>query len=156
MLPSVTSTRLRDQLSNFEALFSHVGQEAWEAKPNPAKWSARENLAHLGRYHEILLHRVRRILEEDGPQFARYRAELDQEWPSWSSLPVQVVQQRIRELRSELITLLGTLREPQLERTGSHPILGELSIPQWLEFFLLHEAHHLYAILFELRAQVSF
>jgi len=68
----------------------------------------------------------------------------------------RLLQQRIRELRSELITLLGTLREPQLERTGSHPILGELSIPQWLEFFLLHEAHHLYAILFELRAQVSF
>ena len=152
MLPKVTFTRLRDQLSNFEALFSHVGQEQWERKPSPEKWSARENLAHLGRYHEVLLDRVRKILEEDGPEFARYRAELDREWRSWSSLPLQLVQQRLRELRNELITLLETLKEPQLERTGSHPILGELSIPQWLEFFLLHEAHHLYAILLELRA----
>jgi hypothetical protein len=26
-----------------------------------------------------------------------------------------------------------------------------MNVPLWLEFFLLHEAHHLYAILFRLR-----
>jgi len=150
MLPNVTTARLRDQLSNFEALFSPGGQEAWDKKPSSAKWSARENLAHLGRYHEILLDRVRKILKEDRPQFARYGAEGDREWLSWSSLPVRIVQERIRELRSELITLLDTLGEPQLQRTGSHPVLGEITLLQWLEFFLLHEAHHLYAILFRL------
>ncbi len=154
MLPNVISARLRDQLSNFEALFSHAGQQAWEEKSSPTKWSARENLAHLGRYHEILLDRVRRILKEDRPQFARYRAEGDEQWLSWSSLSIQVVQERIGELRSELTELLGTLTESQLEKTGSHPVLGELTITQWLEFFLLHEAHHLYAILFALRASL--
>lgn len=152
MLPNATSARLCDQLSNFQALFSHVMQQSWEEKPGPTKWSARENLAHLGRYHEILLHRVRRILKEDRPQFTRYRAERDEQWLSWSSLSVQLVQERIGKLRSELMELLGTLTEPQLQKTGSHPILGELTVIQWLEFFLLHEAHHLYAILLELRA----
>lgn len=152
MLPNIISVRLRDQLSNFEALFLQAGQQAWEKKPEPAKWSARENLAHLGRYHEILLDRMRKILKEDRPRFSRYRAELDPAWPSWSVLPVAVVRERIQELRSQLIELVGTLKESQLRRTGSHPILGEMTITQWLEFFLLHEAHHLYRILFELRA----
>jgi hypothetical protein len=31
-----------------------------------------------------------------------------------------------------------------LSRKGFHPSFGALTIPQWLEFFLLHEAHHLY------------
>ncbi len=32
-------------------------------------------------------------------------------------------------------------------RTGVHPTLGELPIPLWIEFFLLHEAHHLYVVM---------
>ncbi|PYX99012.1 MAG: hypothetical protein DMG63_10280 [Acidobacteria bacterium] len=46
---------------------------------------------------------------------------------------------------------LSSLSDEQLARTGIHPVLGEMDVPLWLEFFLLHEAHHLYAILFRLR-----
>ncbi|HWC18122.1 MAG TPA: DinB family protein, partial [Terriglobales bacterium] len=70
---------------------------------------------------------------------------------SWTLLPTQVVQSRIEKLRGELIGVVISLRQVQLERTGFHPVLGEMNIVQWLEFFLLHEAHHLYAILFRLR-----
>jgi hypothetical protein len=28
-----------------------------------------------------------------------------------------------------------------------HPLLGPMPIPLWLEFFLLHEGHHLYTIM---------
>jgi uncharacterized damage-inducible protein DinB len=155
MVPEVTSIRLRDQLTTLEAFFSQTGPEAWQRKPASGKWSALENLAHLGRYHEIFLDRVRRILNEDRPHFARYRAEDDEEWRSWSSLQARVVQSRIRELRSEVIGLVSALTEAQLKRTGFHPILGEMTILQWLEFFLLHEAHHLYAILFRLKEAAS-
>jgi hypothetical protein len=30
---------------------------------------------------------------------------------------------------------------------GVHPALGPLTIPEWLEFFLLHEGHHLYQVM---------
>lgn len=151
MLPNVTSARLRDQLANFEILFLRSSQQAWNRKPKSGKWSARENLAHLGRYHEIFLDRLHQILKEDQPRFARYRAEEDEQWSSWTSLSTQVVQDRIRERRAELMQLFAELTPAQLERTGSHPVLGEMRIGQWLEFFLLHEAHHLYAVLFRLR-----
>ena len=45
---------------------------------------------------------------------------------------------------------VGTLLRPnlaQLARTGVHPTLGEMALPLWIEFFLLHEAHHLYVVM---------
>jgi hypothetical protein len=32
-------------------------------------------------------------------------------------------------------------------RTGLHPTFGEMDVAGWLDFFLLHEAHHLYTAL---------
>ena len=41
---------------------------------------------------------------------------------------------------------VSTLSESSFMRSGKHPVYGELSIPRWIEFFLLHEAHHLFTI----------
>lgn len=42
--------------------------------------------------------------------------------------------------------LIFTLSEKELDRTGVHKKYGDLNIVQWIEFFLLHEAHHLFTI----------
>ena len=144
-------TRLRDQLDIASASFAGLPIEAWDRKPVSGKWSARENLAHLARYHQVFLERLENILTKDRPKFARYRAEDDREWPAWQSLGTDTVQVRIRKLRDKVIAQLSQLSDEQLTRTGIHPALGEMNVMQWTEFFLLHEAHHLYAILFRLR-----
>jgi uncharacterized damage-inducible protein DinB len=151
MLSQLTAIRLRDQLASIDGLVANKTAEEWDREPASRKWSARENLAHLGRYHEVFLERLSRILREDRPQFGRYRAEDDEQWPSWSSLAVDLLLARIRQLRREVLSKVGSLSAERLARTGIHPVLGEMDIPLWLEFFLLHEAHHLYAILFRLR-----
>lgn len=61
--------------------------ETLHAKPIAGKWSAHEQLAHLARYHQIFLQRIDRILSEQAPEFSRYRAEDDPDWPAWTSLP---------------------------------------------------------------------
>lgn len=151
MLSESVLTRLRHQLTSLDVAFPETPAQAWEHKPTSGKWSARENLAHLARYHEVFLERVEKILREDRPTFSRYRAEDDQKWPLWSALETTALQTRIRALRDKVIDVLTNLSETQLARTGIHPALGEMNIQQWLEFFLLHEAHHLYTILFRLR-----
>lgn len=151
MLSEVTLARLDGQLDCLRSFIAQANVEQWERKPAPGKWSARENLAHLARYHEVFLERLSRILEAERPQFGRYRAEEDEEWPRWSSLDVASLLGRIRGLRTQVIHQVSGLSDEQLTRTGLHPVLGEMDIPLWLEFFLLHEAHHLYAILFRLR-----
>ena len=39
------------------------------------------------------------------------------------------------------------LSPAETARTGLHPTFGEMDVTAWLEFFLLHEAHHLYIAL---------
>lgn len=48
--------------------------------------------------------------------------------------------------RRALIGLILNLSEGDLAKIGTHKKFGKLNIVQWVEFFVLHEAHHLYMI----------
>jgi len=124
-----------------------VSAETLNAKPIPGKWSAHEQLAHLARYHQIFLQRIDRILTEDAPEFPRYRAEDDPDWPAWTSLATPQLLVRISSMRAKLMARLQSLNKEDFERTGVHSKFGAMSLSLWLEFFLVHEAHHLYAVL---------
>jgi len=137
-------TQLQDFLA--EAL-QDVPVDDLNAKAVPGKWSAHEQLAHLARYHQIFLQRIERILADQSPAFPRYRAEEDPEWETWSNLPTQQVLVRISSMRAKLMARLRSLSEEDFRRTGVHPKFGEMSLSLWLEFFLVHEAHHLYVVL---------
>ena len=113
----------------------------------PEKWSAAENLAHLARYHQIFLERIERILAEQSPSFRGYRAEDDSEWPRWSAMQPQEVLANLSSLRTKLMARLRPLNESDFERTGIHSKFGEMTLALWLEFFLVHEGHHLNVVL---------
>jgi hypothetical protein len=146
MLPAVTALRLESQLDALPLLLAGVAPDALARRPAPGEWSAQENLAHLARHHDVFLVRLRRILAEDGPDLGRYRAEEDPEWPAWRELPVEEALARLRARRAELVALVDALGPAELARAGRHPVLGPMTVPLWLEFLLLHEAHHLYVI----------
>jgi uncharacterized damage-inducible protein DinB len=152
MLTPSASARLLTQLESLTLLLADASPAAITRRPTSGKWSAHENLAHLARYHEIFLERLRRILREDRPQLARYRAEDDPEWPGWAELSTEEVLKRIHTLRRDLIALIQSLSPDQLARAGVHPALGPMDIPLWIEFFLLHEAHHFYVVMQRVRA----
>lgn len=140
--------RCETQLQDFLAItLNGVSMETLNEKPVSGKWSTHDQLAHLARYHQIFLQRIDRILSEDVPEFRRYRAEDDPEWPSWTSLSTPQLLVRISSMRAKLMTRLRSLSEEDFARTGVHPKFGEMSLSLWLEFFLVHEAHHLYAVL---------
>jgi len=152
-----TSTRLQrceTQLQDFlaEAL-RDVSIEALSVVKVPGKWSAHENLAHLARYHQVFLQRIDRMLAETSPAFLRYRAEEDSEWASWTGLPTQQVLVRLSSMRAKLMARLNALNNEDFQRTGIHPEFGEMNLNLWLEFFLVHEAHHLYLVLQQVRGQ---
>jgi uncharacterized damage-inducible protein DinB len=136
-------TQLRDFLD--EALHG-VPVEPILQPPASGKWSAHENLAHLARYHEIFLERIDRILKENAPAFPRYRAEEDPKWEAWRGLAYKEVAGELAALREKLIARLKALSDTDYQRTGIHSKFGEMSLALWLEFFLVHEAHHLYAV----------
>jgi hypothetical protein len=119
------------------------------------KWSALENLAHLGRYHEVFLERLERMLREPNPSLPRYRAEDDSMWETWRNLPPAEVLARLSSLRTKLIDRLRSLRKEDFDKTGVHPKFGKMAISLWLEFFLVHEGHHLYLVLQQVRTATA-
>jgi len=146
-VPASLVARLATQLDALGFVLARATPTALEARPRPEEWSARENLAHLARHHAVFLERLRRLLAEDHPPLGRYRAEEDPEWPAWAALPLDEALDRLRALRAELVALVRSLSPAETARTGFHPTFGELDVAGWLEFVLLHEAHHLYTAL---------
>jgi len=145
MLSQSTRSRLATQLECLQVILGRRDASAINRRPASGKWSTHENLAHLARMHEITVERIRRILSEGQPQLPRYKAEDDPEWPQWTAMRTEEVLRRLSTLRDDLIQLVTRLSPEQLSRVGVHGALGGMMIPEWIEFFLLHEAHHLYA-----------
>ncbi len=81
----------------------------------------------------------------------RYRAEDDPRWPQWLAMPNEKILNRLGSLRSELVGIVEQLSPSDFSRVGVHPLFGEMTLVEWLEFFLLHEAHHLLAVLQRVR-----
>src|SRR4029077_19388192 len=127
--------RLKTQLESVEVLFAGASPERIDRRSASGKWSARENLAHIGRYHEIFLERVRRMLAETSPQFARYRAEEDPGWQEWASKPFEEIRNQVTALRLKLIDTIAGLQASDYARVGIHSSFGEMTLSLWLEFF---------------------
>jgi hypothetical protein len=51
----------------------------------------------------------------------------------------------------QLVDSVEHLSPAELSRSGVHPQFGALTLVQWLEFFLLHEPHHLLAVMQRVR-----
>lgn len=145
--PDSTVLRLRIQLDCLATILDGIKPEALERRPAPGKWSARENLAHLARYQEIFMSRVAHIQRENRPSLSRYRAEDDSEWPSWMNRGAAEIMEALHAQRKLLVQQIETMEDEDLRRTAIHPRFGEMTLVQWLEFFLLHEAHHLLSVL---------
>jgi hypothetical protein len=90
--------------------------------------------------------RLQRIQNEEGPKFERYVADNDPLFlEACRKNTVQLLEQ-IRADRQAILNLLFSLDEPALRRIASHPRYGQMDVIRWMEFFLLHEAHHLFTI----------
>ena len=143
-IEETTLIRLERQLDAVDVILGDASPTVVDTRSPSGEWSARENLAHLARHAELFLDRLTRILQEDRPHLGTYRAEQDPEWASWSHLPLAEVLTRLKDARGRLIVWVRSLTADQARRSAIHPSFGEMSVSQWLEFFLLHEAHHLY------------
>jgi uncharacterized damage-inducible protein DinB len=140
--------RCENQLRGFlDQALHDVPVEAILQPPASGKWSANDHLAHLARYHEVFLERIDRILKEKSPALSRYRAEEDPAWKRWRGLAYKEIAAELASGREQLLARLKALSDADHERTGVHPKFGEMSLALWLEFFLVHEAHHLYVVM---------
>jgi hypothetical protein len=143
MLSDSIQYRLRFQ---HQTLFELVEGKDLSRRPEPSKWSAFEQLVHLAAYQPVFLKRVQLILNTENPGFERYVAEQDPLFHEYIKKDLTGLLSIVSELRADICSELLGLDPEQLSRTGIHPRYGLMDITGWTEFFLLHEAHHLFAI----------
>lgn len=141
------ASRLAAQFGAWAPIAGDLDLPKIDRAPASGKWPARLHLAHIARMHEVYAARIDTILSKDVPVLAPYRAEADAEWPKWTALRAPEIFERARLLRSRMIDELRPLTDLDLARVGEHERLGPLALSMWLEFFLVHEGHHLYEIL---------
>lgn len=144
MLRPCLWSRLSCQLDSLAPILSDAPENIIVAPGSARSWSAHHHLAHLGRLHEVMLERIRRVLCEDDPLIAEYRTEDDTETLQWTALSTRELLARLQAVRGELLGQVRGLSEEQLRRGAIDPRLGRLPLAVWLERFCLHEAHHLH------------
>jgi uncharacterized damage-inducible protein DinB len=145
-IPSSVSTRLQYQHKSLLDLIDGLSDEQIRMQVNPGKWSIFENIVHLQTYQHTAIKRIQQILDEDNPAFDRYTAEADPVFHDNCAKSTREVMQDLLHIRKEMSAGLFSFTENHLKKTGQHPVFGKMNLVQWLNFFLLHEAHHLFTI----------
>ena len=151
-LPTSITTRLEYQHKTLIELIEGLSDEQVRRQVMTGKWSIFENLVHLGTYQHTFSRRIDKILNEKDPQFERYSAESDPLFLDNCSKSTREAMQDLIASRREMISKTFSLNDEQLLHKGVHPVFGAMTLKQWVNFFLLHEAHNLFTI-FKLAAE---
>lgn len=138
--------RLKSQYLAIAEIISDASAERMITRPAAGKWNIHDNIAHLAKYQITFIERINKILNEDVPHFERYKAEEDPEFEIFGKQSDDDLLKGLNEQRIRLTSLIYSLSDKDLQKTGVHKKFGHLNIIQWIEFFLLHEAHHLFTI----------
>lgn len=145
-LSSSALSRLQYQHETIRELVKGFDEAQLRLAVNPGKWSAFENVAHLTAYQPTFIQRMQLIEQKDNPSFERYVADNDPAFHQCTQLSIKELLDDLSTQRFIIHKHISSLNETALRRMGSHPKYGDMAISQWTEFFLLHEAHHLFTI----------
>ena len=145
--------RLQTQHTGLDLLMAELTEPQLRKMVQSGKWSVFENIVHLATYQHEFLKRIDTILREENPSFTRYTAESDPLFYDNLERPTIWIMAELQETRNEIFNKIVSLTLPDINRRGLHPVFGSLTILQWTEFFLLHEAHH-HLTIFKLAAEL--
>lgn len=138
--------RLFSQHLAIKELIQSFDEEFINRRLETGKWSIQENLVHIVSYHQVFLMRVDKIINSDNPYFERYRADNDTNFSKLQKLSSKELLILLEEEREKVTDLIFTLNKNELQKSGTHQKFGEMNVVEWIEFFLLHETHHIYTI----------
>lgn len=143
--PSLKS-RLEKQHLSLQVILSTITSKRIELKPDPSGWNIHETIAHLVSYQQIFIDQVVQTLSEEVPFFCAYEADADADFKYWRTDDMDHLMTQLISDREKLYKAIFGLTENELSRISMHKKYGSHDILQWTEFFLLHEAHHIYKI----------
>lgn len=152
--PSHLSTRLQYQHKSLVDLIEGLSDEQIRRQVIAGKWSIFENIVHLATYQHAFISRMKQILSENNPSIHRYSAETDPLFLDNCAKNTHEIMRDLLTTRKDMASVILAMPSENFSRTGEHPAFGKMNLLQWINFFLLHEAHHLFTI-FKLAAELK-
>ena len=146
MLYSSLVCRLKTQHLAVAEIVNHIDEQRLNRQPEPGKWSIKDNIAHLVSYQPVFIGRVHQMLKGDTPVFNAYRADDQADFIEARRWSLEDLLSKLNGNRRQILELITNLPDDQLSLKGTHLKYGTLTITEWTEFFLLHEAHHLFTM----------
>lgn len=126
-------------------------------KPRREKWSIVQNLHHLHLVEQAVTSGITYALHKSERKDVALkpvhltadrthkREVLDQMKPTETIMKREQICTLLQSSRDKLFHMLHSVTDEQdlFEKSLQHPVFGELSLYQWLEFLDLHEQRHL-------------
>jgi uncharacterized damage-inducible protein DinB len=138
--------RLNTQHLAIRELIRNLDEEFINRRSESGKWSIQENLVHIVSYHQVFLSRLEDINKSDNPYFDRYKTGDDPSFIKWQNIKTEELLVNLDKERKKVIDVIFQFNEEDLQKKGTHQKFGVMNVVEWIEFFLLHEAHHIYTI----------
>ena len=119
------------------------GNDIWDVRPDPDRFTLREVLAHLADWEVIWLSRMTRIIEEnvpDLPGIDEGEMAIDNDYGAQDPLDNQI---RFKEGREKLVAFLERISDDDWRRVGIRsPDIGRLPIDEMAAMVLGHDGYH--------------
>ena len=145
-LSASVTCRLQHQHETIHDLLKGFSEAQLKHRIQKDKWNVHEQVAHLVTYQPLFLQRLKTIEQGNNPLFDRYVADNDPAFLQSCQKPLSDLLNGLHHDRTMIIDYLLSVPGEIPGKTGRHPKYGLLTMHEWTEFFLLHEAHHLFSI----------
>jgi hypothetical protein len=130
-------------LGQIEALSEEEAGRTPVDAEGEARWSVKEQCAHLTEMETAYRAWVERALVEEDPNLTGVRGDP-------VAVPLEEADERplsdlVKELRSQrerTLALIGRLRPEDYDRKATQPIFGTLTVLQWLRSYYRHDRMH--------------
>jgi hypothetical protein len=155
MTPSEVADLLEMSGQAFASTLDALTPEVASWHPAPGEWCVNEVVGHVieadrrgfaGRIRTILGGDEPKLLDWDSMVVSKARNDCERE-------PAHLKNELMSE-RSESVTLVRSLRLDQMDRGGSHPRVGRLTVDELLHEWVHHDGNHLRQALANVQAYV--
>ncbi|MBI2419726.1 MAG: DinB family protein [Ignavibacteriales bacterium] len=138
--------RLEQQHLGINHVIAGLDDAALRRKPQPDKWNIVDNIAHIASYQLLFTERMQKTIAGESLTFGGYVPEQDARFLEMQKWSVTELLASLEKGGLNLCTLLNNATGKQLANTATHLKYGSLNVTSWAEFYLLHEAHHMFTI----------
>src|SRR5688572_17580286 len=117
-----------------------------DARPAPAKWTAREVVHHLADSEMTSAVRLRLLLAVDGASIAGYDQDEFARRLHYDR-PIEASLEAFKAARRTTAEILDRMTDEEWQRAGTHSEHGRYSVERWLEIYSTHAHKHAEQIL---------